>query len=613
MINFIKQAVESVEGIKSFLFNTDYRNNFDLQNVEFPCCVLTPIMRTNYDLNNIIRESAELQLSVVDLAPYEYTGDDLYEINKRCSDLALQVIANLQVKSKLEKELTFEFILPSGDELISGVMCNLTATMKQGSCIGKPSYVEVIVQPIKKESITRNGKHVISPSSGFNAMKDVEVDVNIDIPTIEEKSVDITRNGEVEILPTSADAMTKVTANVQVPPPPLEEKQVTITKANAIEIITPDSEYGLSRVEVSTDIPLESKQITITENGTTTIEASEGFEGIESVEVVSQFNTLNAYINQLSKGLDRAIERGHLNQNEKQEILDFFIQRGGGSNYELWDDVFVEGINSDVNGKFGVACLLVGDYLAQLNIQADVIIAIAPNVGNSYEYAFPCFLFKTKGSILKYGYTSPLISPNYLLEKVIGSFTFVQNQNLQYWLGYTNLEEAPTFIVNGYNIFSMSNFAFQNKGIKRLIQRDWVFEYCTFVNAFSGCVNLEEVDLNAGKITSLSNTFRSCYKLRVVRDFDLENNTSLVNAFTQCYALEILRLTNWGKYDISTKDSDNLSPESIHYIIQNAVDVADGATARTLTLHATAKTNWQNSEYYEQDLAVLSIKGITIA
>lgn len=139
MINYIKQAVESVEGIKSFLFNTDYRNNFDLQHVEFPCCVLTPIMRTNYDLNDIIRESAELQLSVVDLAPYEYTGDDLYEINKRCSDLALQVIANLQVKSKLDKELTFEFILPSGDELVSGIMATINITMKQGKCAPAPT------------------------------------------------------------------------------------------------------------------------------------------------------------------------------------------------------------------------------------------------------------------------------------------------------------------------------------------------------------------------------------------------------------------------------------------------------------------------------------------
>lgn len=179
MINFIKKAVESVEGIKSFLFNTDYRNNFDIQNVEFPCCVLTPIMNTKYNLNNFIHESAELQISIIDTAPYEYTGDDLYNINKRCSDLLLQVIANLQVKTKFNKELTFEFILPSGDELVSGVMCNITATMKQGSCIGAPSYVEVVVQPAKSITLYQNGKYNIMPDKGFNAIEGVAIDVNV--------------------------------------------------------------------------------------------------------------------------------------------------------------------------------------------------------------------------------------------------------------------------------------------------------------------------------------------------------------------------------------------------------------------------------------------------
>jgi hypothetical protein len=74
-----------------------------------------------------------------------------------------------------------------------------------------------------------------------------------------------------------------------------------------------------------------------------------------------------------------------------------------------------------------------------------------------------------------------------------------------------------------------------------------------------------------------------------------------------------IKFGRWKQTDISLNGSSKLTPESIHYIIQNAVDVADGATARTLTLHASAKTNWQNSEYYEQDLAVLGQKGITIA
>ena len=323
MINFIKQAVESVEGIKTFLFNTDYRNNFDLQNVEFPCCVLTPIMSKKYDLKNIIRESAELQLSVVDLAPYEYTGDDLYDINKRCSDLALQVIANLQVKSKLDKELTFEFILPSGDELISGVMCNLQCTMKQGSCIGAPSYIEVIVQPIKRESITSNGKHIISADKGFNAMREVEVDVQIGELTTEEKVVDITSNGEVEILPTSADAMTKVTANVQVPPPSLEEKQVTITENGTTEIV-PTTEYGLSKVEVEVIVPtyaLATLDKTIIENGEFEFLPNDG-EAFDKVKIKINV-TMDIIDNLLSNRTDASLSanQGRILNNTKAEKI----------------------------------------------------------------------------------------------------------------------------------------------------------------------------------------------------------------------------------------------------------------------------------------------------
>lgn len=481
MINFIKQAVESVEGIKSFLFNTDYRNNFDLQNVEFPCCVLTPIMNKKYDLNNIIRESAELQLSVVETAPYDYSGDDLYAINKRCSDLALQVISNLQVKSKLDKELTFEFILPSGDEFISGVMCNLQVTMKQGSCIGAPSYVEVVVQPIKRECITSNGKHIITPSSGFNAMREVEVDV-------------------------------------QVPPPPLEEKQVTITEAKTTEIITPDAEYGLSRVEVSTDIPLESKQITITENGTTTIEASEGFEGIESVEVTTDVNTL--------QGLDFS---NIYDAEQANEINQYY--------------------------KDGI------EY-------AEVALNKIKN-------------FVNRGSVnsLFYEDLNLYYLPDVEINGIDMGFTFTR---------------AANFIG-----FSKKTRAIKPKG--------------DFAQTFNYCYSLKYIPIiDTIDVTSMTYTFSGC-QIKELIFTSFENIKKFTIPFSSLIALEQVRFVKWKQGDIGFVSEKKLSPESIHYIIQNAMNVADGATARTLTLHATAKTNWQNSEYYQQDLAVLEQKGITIA
>ena len=492
MINYIKDAVTAVSGIKTFLFNTDYRNNFDLQHVEFPCCVLTPIMRTNYDLKNIIRESAELQLSVVDLAPYEYTGDELYAINKRCSDLALQVIANLQVKSKLDKELTFEFILPSGDELISGVMCNLQCTMKQGSCIGKPSYVEVIVQPIKRENITRNGKHVISPSKGFTAMREVEVDVFVPVPTTEEKSVEITHNGEVEILPTSADAMTKVTANIQVPPPPLEEKQVTITRNGTTEIV-PTSEYGLSRVEVVADVApnLQDKQVTITENGTTTITADEGFEGLNSVEVMSE----------VYEGFD-------------------FSDRGMKDFSDRLNAYFLEDIDKKIISTID---------------------------------------FPTNGII---------------------SSKFYQNLNL------------VALDLSKYKPTQIQALCYE-------------------------CYNLKYAKLNTDDCTNLNSPFRYCWSVEYIELTSIAKNTqvysgAIPNIFWRCDLLKELYFTEWKQYDVRLYDSLQLKPKSIHYIIQNAMSVADGAVARKLHLNATAASNWKASEYYEEDLAVLEEKGITI-
>ena len=418
MINFIKDAVTAVSGIKSFLFNTDYRNNFDLQNVEFPCCVLTPIMRTNYDLKNIIRESAELQLSVVDLAPYDYTGDDLYAINKRCSDLALQVIANLQVKSKLDKELTFEFILPSGDELISGVMCNLQCTMKQGSCIGAPSYVEIVVQPIKRESITSNGKHVISADSGFNAMREVEVEV--DVPQLQ-----------------------------------LEEKQVTIT-SNGTTIVTPSVADGMSKVEVVTDVP-------------------EGFD---------------------------------------------FSDRG------------MQDFSDRVNAYF----------LEDID------------------------------------------------KKIISTIDFPANGNISLRF-YQSL-----------NIVALDLSKYKPTQIQGLCYE---------------CYNLKYAKLNTDDCTNLNSTFRYCWSVEYIELTSIEKNTQeynsrIPNIFWRCDLLKEVYFTKWKQFNINLSDSLQLKAKSIHYIIQNAMNSADGATARKLMLHETAKANWEASEYYEADLAVLEEKGITI-
>lgn len=77
--------------------------------------------------------------------------------------------------------------------------------------------------------------------------------------------------------------------------------------------------------------------------------------------------------------------------------------------------------------------------------------------------------------------------------------------------------------------------------------------------------------------------------------------------------IEEFTCLDWKAADLDAQYCPKLKSECIHYIIQNAMSVADGAKARTLTLHATAFDNWQKSEYFINDFYVAREKNITIA
>lgn len=134
-------------------------------------------------------------------------------------------------------------------------------------------------------------------------------------------------------------------------------------------------------------------------------------------------------------------------------------------------------------------------------------------------------------------------------------------------------------------------------------------------DTFFRCYLLTDLPIiDTTNVTDFGRTFSNCRNLKKIELTSVKNATTFVSMFEgNVGKLEEVYFTEWLKAGISISGASLLKAESIHYIIQNAMDVADGATARTLTLHATAKTNWQNSEYYEADLAVLEKKGITIA
>lgn len=136
------------------------------------------------------------------------------------------------------------------------------------------------------------------------------------------------------------------------------------------------------------------------------------------------------------------------------------------------------------------------------------------------------------------------------------------------------------------------------------------------VNIDSLCmdsIGIKVIKLNTDGVISMRSAFVNTSNLEKIELTSIKNvDSSIQTAFTSTWVLSELYLIEWKSYNITLTTSD-LIPKSIHHIIQNAINIADGATARTLALTATAKTNWQNSEYYAEDLAILSTKGITIA
>ena len=134
---------------------------------------------------------------------------------------------------------------------------------------------ELIIEASKTVTLNENGTHIVNPDSGFDAIEEVVVNVDVQM-TLQDKVV--TENGEVTA-DTGFDALRRVTVNVQ---PPLQTKIVS----NNGEVEPDNGYYGLSKVTVNVPAPKpeQTKSITIIDNGTQTVEPDEG-KVLSSVEI----------------------------------------------------------------------------------------------------------------------------------------------------------------------------------------------------------------------------------------------------------------------------------------------------------------------------------------
>lgn len=153
---------------------------------------------------------------------------------------------------------------------------------------------EVTIESNKIVSYDSNGQYNIAPSSGYDALGSVSVDVNVPLPSIRgAKSEFIDANGTYEITAGGSwDALEKAIVTVNVPQPNLEEYKGRTFTANTdgVVMITPDAGYdAMSSVGVRVNVPQTNvetnKSVSYAMNGDFTIVPSTGFDALGSVSV----------------------------------------------------------------------------------------------------------------------------------------------------------------------------------------------------------------------------------------------------------------------------------------------------------------------------------------
>lgn len=151
-----------------------------------------------------------------------------------------------------------------------------------------PPYVPVI-QDNKEIYINRDGSYDVGPDEGYDAVKNVSIDV--DIPLQTSKRISVTENGRHEIRPDAEFAgLERAVIDVNVPGggEPEQSKELTITE-NGQTTILPDEGYTLSSVDLTVDVFVPQvegpRSMEITSNGSMEIKPASGYDAIEKVDL----------------------------------------------------------------------------------------------------------------------------------------------------------------------------------------------------------------------------------------------------------------------------------------------------------------------------------------
>lgn len=154
IVNKVKDILNTIDGLKTVLYQSGFSANVTLDRKETPAAVL--YLLTDFDIDiqhGTSKESAELEILFCDRTRFDITGDQKDTIINNCTDLAKEFISKLLAEKTLyinQDSIHCKCSYGKFDTFVAGVSVELRIEEKQGSCL----YIEP--EPEPDEDNTQN-------------------------------------------------------------------------------------------------------------------------------------------------------------------------------------------------------------------------------------------------------------------------------------------------------------------------------------------------------------------------------------------------------------------------------------------------------------------------
>lgn len=142
IVNKVKDILNSIEGLKTVLYQSGFSANVTLDRKETPAALLYLLTDFDIDLSNgLSKESCDLEIFFCERTKFDITGDQKDTIINNCTALAKEFISKLLAEKTLyinQDSIHCKCSYGKFDAFVAGVSVELRIEERQGSCL----YIE---------------------------------------------------------------------------------------------------------------------------------------------------------------------------------------------------------------------------------------------------------------------------------------------------------------------------------------------------------------------------------------------------------------------------------------------------------------------------------------